>query len=107
MNTAERARGVVDIVFQKAVDEPSFCTTYSDLYDRMTRHQLSQQTSAKGNNQQQPTKGSVNATNRDTNFRWILLNKCQSEFERDKRSETIRQEKEAAIANAETVRTFW
>jgi translation initiation factor 4G len=103
MNTAERASGVVDIVFQKAVDEPKFCTMYSDLYDRMTKLQLQkqqQQQAAAGN---QVTKSSSVAMNKDTNFRYILLSKCQSEFEKEKKLDALKKEKEDEISMAETV----
>lgn len=102
MNTAERAAGVVDIVFQKAVDEPKFCTMYSDLYDRMTKYQFQRQQAAAGPGAA-ATKSSSIAMNKDTNFRYILLSKCQAEFEKEKKMENLRKDREEAIAAAETV----
>lgn len=55
LNGAERLNRVIDLVFDKAVDEPSFC----ELYARMCK---------------------VIAAN-DTTFCFHLVKKCQSEFE--------------------------
>ncbi|KAI2659138.1 Eukaryotic translation initiation factor 4 gamma 3 [Labeo rohita] len=56
INTEERLKGVIDLVFEKAIDEPSFSLKV-------------------------PTADKPNTT---VNFRKLLLNRCQKEFERDK-----------------------
>jgi len=41
---------------------------------------------------------------KQTNFRRMLLTKCQKEFEKDKKDDEIRETMQKEIENAETVR---
>ena len=60
----ERLKGTIDIIFEKAIDEPSFCQTYAQICEILSKTKLQ--------------KGDTQVT-----FRSILLNRCQKEFHTD------------------------
>ncbi|TPX38830.1 hypothetical protein SeLEV6574_g07593, partial [Synchytrium endobioticum] len=60
--------GVIDLIFEKALDEPNFCALYSRLCSFLHR--------------ELPKKESwLTSDPRPNAFRWTLLNKCQKEFQ--------------------------
>ena len=67
INTEERLCGVIKLFFEKAVDEPVFSSTYAKMcYDLSSK--------------EVPSEANPSET---TNFRKLLLNRCQREFEKD------------------------
>lgn len=87
MDTNERTLGVIDILFQKVCDEPGFCEMYGKLCDMITQKQTKQANKEK-----------------TESFRYQLLTKCQQNFELDKNTERLKEEKLLEIEKAETVR---
>uniref|UniRef100_A0AAR2IJC3 Eukaryotic translation initiation factor 4 gamma, 3a n=1 Tax=Pygocentrus nattereri TaxID=42514 RepID=A0AAR2IJC3_PYGNA len=68
INTEERLKGVIDLVFEKAIDEPSFSVAYANMCHCLATLKV-------------PMADKPGTT---VNFRKLLLNRCQKEFERDK-----------------------
>lgn len=64
IDTSEKVTEFVNLIFQKVIDDPIYCSIYSDLYFKMIKCQLSQNSNLKN----------------DVSFRWVLLNKCKTEF---------------------------
>lgn len=70
IDTEEKLRMCIDLVFEKAVDEPGFSTAYAKFCEVLKRKQTIKQNV--------PEEQSNNLT-----FRGLLIGKCQSEFEKD------------------------
>uniref|UniRef100_A0A671NF96 Eukaryotic translation initiation factor 4 gamma 3-like n=1 Tax=Sinocyclocheilus anshuiensis TaxID=1608454 RepID=A0A671NF96_9TELE len=68
IDTEERLKGVIDLVFEKAIDEPSFSVAYGNMCSCLATLKV-------------PMTDKPNST---VNFRKLLLNRCQKEFEKDK-----------------------
>ncbi|XP_051515924.1 eukaryotic translation initiation factor 4 gamma 3-like isoform X4 [Myxocyprinus asiaticus] len=68
IDTEERLKGVIDLVFEKAIDEPSFSVAYGNMCSCLATLKV-------------PMMDKPNIT---VNFRKLLLNRCQKEFEKDK-----------------------
>ncbi|XP_050952469.1 eukaryotic translation initiation factor 4 gamma 3 isoform X8 [Labeo rohita] len=68
IDTEERLKGVIDLVFEKAIDEPSFSVAYGNMCSCLAMLKV-------------PMTDKPNST---VNFRKLLLNRCQKEFEKDK-----------------------
>uniref|UniRef100_A0AAQ4QS81 Eukaryotic translation initiation factor 4 gamma 3 n=1 Tax=Gasterosteus aculeatus aculeatus TaxID=481459 RepID=A0AAQ4QS81_GASAC len=68
IDTEERLKGVIDLVFEKAIDEPSFSVAYGNMCRCLATLKV-------------PMTDKPNTT---VNFRKLLLNRCQKEFEKDK-----------------------
>jgi translation initiation factor 4G len=60
----ERLKGAIDIIFEKAIDEPNYSQTYAQVCVNLSKTKLQ--------------KGDTQVT-----FRSILLNRCQKEFHTD------------------------
>ncbi|XP_046395906.1 eukaryotic translation initiation factor 4 gamma 1-like isoform X2 [Ischnura elegans] len=71
INTMEKLKGVIDLVFDKAVDEPNFSVAYAELCHYLNSKNIGRQ-----------AQKSSEESNSD--FRAILLRRCQTEFEKDK-----------------------
>ncbi|CAI5458867.1 unnamed protein product [Closterium sp. Yama58-4] len=67
ITSAERLQEVISLIFDKAVDEPTFCPMYAELCDKLS-HALPQFPGPEG-------------SDKPVTFRRILLNTCQEEFE--------------------------
>ncbi|KAK3531246.1 hypothetical protein QTP70_015221 [Hemibagrus guttatus] len=80
IDTEERLKGVVDLVFEKAISEPNFSVTYAN----MCRYFMGLEV---------PTSDNSGAS---VNFRRLLLKRCQKEFERDKDDDEKQKELDAA-----------
>ncbi|XP_078614814.1 uncharacterized protein LOC144883967 isoform X8 [Branchiostoma floridae x Branchiostoma japonicum] len=65
--TEERLKGVIDLVFEKAITEPNFSAAYANMCRCLIHLKV-------------PMKDNPKQT---VNFRKLLLNRCQREFERD------------------------
>jgi len=85
INTEERLRGVINLIFEKAIDEPNFCEAYANMCRVMSSNQIRVE---KG--QQQPV----------LEFRKILLTRCQKEFEKAGSNEAKLQKLRVEYENA-------
>ncbi|XP_076850585.1 eukaryotic translation initiation factor 4 gamma 1-like [Brachyhypopomus gauderio] len=89
MDTEERLKGVVDLVYEKAISEPKFSVTYAKLCRCLMMLKV-------------PTSDKSGGT---VNFGRLLLNCCQKEFAKDKDSNERKQkELEAASEDEERQR---
>uniref|UniRef100_A0A8C2KDQ5 Eukaryotic translation initiation factor 4 gamma, 3a n=1 Tax=Cyprinus carpio TaxID=7962 RepID=A0A8C2KDQ5_CYPCA len=84
INTEERLKGVIDLVFEKAIDEPSFSAAYANMCRCLATLKV-------------PTADKPNTT---VNFRKLLLNRCQKEFERDKVDDVVLERKQKELDSA-------
>jgi translation initiation factor 4G len=85
ITTEERLRRVIDLIFEKALSEPSFSVAYANLCAVLMKLKVSigEQSEAEG---AQPV---VNLS-----FRKVLLTRCQKEFEKDKEVPTKQEMQE-------------
>lgn len=84
INTEEKLQGVIDLIFEKAIDEPNFSVPYAN----MCKHLIS-------------IKVPLDSQPGQVNFRKLLLTKCQKEFEQERSDELRREERIKAIEVAE------
>ncbi|KAE8290913.1 Eukaryotic translation initiation factor 4 gamma 1 [Larimichthys crocea] len=89
IDTEERLKGAIDLIFEKAISEPNFSVAYANMCRCLMG--LKVPTSDKPGNH--------------VNFRKLLLNRCQKEFEKDQDDDEIFEKKqkelEAAVAGEE------
>uniref|UniRef100_H3CBX3 Eukaryotic translation initiation factor 4 gamma 3 n=1 Tax=Tetraodon nigroviridis TaxID=99883 RepID=H3CBX3_TETNG len=80
IDTEERLKGVIDLVFEKAIDEPNFSVAYGNMCRCLATLKVPMT--------DKPTSS--------VNFRKLLLNRCQKEFEKDKVDDVVfeRRQKE-------------
>lgn len=76
IDTQEQLSGVINLVFEKAIDEPNFAFAYAMLCKNVTKSVEDKQ--AKENSQ--PQQGQSKQSEQNT-FKKELVNKCQKEFE--------------------------
>lgn len=78
IDTPERLESAIDLIFEKAIDEPAFSVAYANMCRCLI-----------------PKKVAVekDGSKKDVTFRTILLNKCQREFEKEKSVEKRIHEK--------------
>ncbi|KAG5282217.1 hypothetical protein AALO_G00053560 [Alosa alosa] len=84
IDTEERLKGVIDLVFEKAIDEPSFSVAYGNMCRCLATLKV-------------PMADKPNST---VNFRKLLLNRCQKEFERDKVDDDVFEKKQKELEAA-------
>ncbi|XP_054270193.1 eukaryotic translation initiation factor 4 gamma 1-like isoform X2 [Macrosteles quadrilineatus] len=72
INSEERLKGVIGLIFEKAVDEPNFSKAYANMCKVCSRIEVSKV---------------ENGAEQKVNFRKLLITRCQTEFERNKSSE--------------------
>ncbi|KAK3893614.1 hypothetical protein Pcinc_002575 [Petrolisthes cinctipes] len=72
IDTTERLSAVIDLIFEKAVEEQSFSSTYAKMC------QVLSLMSVQGNGNE-----SSNSGKSEVKFRNLIINKCQKEFEKD------------------------
>ncbi|XP_049769636.1 eukaryotic translation initiation factor 4 gamma 1-like isoform X3 [Schistocerca cancellata] len=77
IDNSERLHGVIDLVFEKAVDEPSYSVAYAQMCKVLSNMQV-----ADGSKEGQPE-----------NFRKLLLSRCQHEFEKNTQADLKRDER--------------
>ncbi|KAG0719879.1 Eukaryotic translation initiation factor 4 gamma 3 [Chionoecetes opilio] len=85
INTTERLSAVIDLIFEKAVDEQGFSSTYAQMC------QVLSLMSVKGSGSEANT-----SKQSEVKFRNLIINKCQKEFEKDN-TEDFRAEKTKEI----------
>lgn len=86
IDTEHRLKGCIDIVFEKAISEPNFSVAYANMAKRMLTLSVPRE--------QDPSQ--------TVNFRTLLLNKCQQEFEKDKLEELDLAERQKQIETADS-----
>ncbi|CAK9810287.1 Eukaryotic translation initiation factor 4 gamma 3 [Anthophora quadrimaculata] len=81
IDTPERLQGVIDLVFEKAVDEPSFSVAYALMCKELAVMGVS------GANK--------NSDNQESsfNFKKLIIERCQKEFEKNPENELARASK--------------
>nr|DBA15660.1 TPA: hypothetical protein GDO54_003133 [Pyxicephalus adspersus] len=86
VDTEERLKGVIDLVFEKAIDEPSFSVAYANMCRCLATLKV-------------PMADKPGST---VNFRKLLLNRCQKEFEKDKADDDVFEKKQKELELATT-----
>ncbi|XP_058493906.1 eukaryotic translation initiation factor 4 gamma 1-like [Solea solea] len=81
IDTEERLKGAIDLIFEKAISEPHFSVTYAKMCHCLMELKVSSSR----------TPG-VNA-----DFHKLLINHCQKEFEKDKRDDEILKKKQRVL----------
>ncbi|KAM9733254.1 eukaryotic translation initiation factor 4 gamma 1 isoform 3-T3 [Menidia menidia] len=84
IDTEERLKGVIDLTFEKAISEPDFSVAYANMCRCLSGLK-------------------VQATDKPgppVNFRKLLLNCCQKEFEKDKDDDEIFEKKQKELEAA-------
>ncbi|XP_033642512.1 eukaryotic translation initiation factor 4 gamma 3-like [Asterias rubens] len=81
IDTEERLKGVIDTVFEKAISEQAFSRTYAQLCRDLSQLRV-------------PTTSGQGVVQ----FRTLLINRCQKEFEKEKNDEKEEQIAREAIA---------
>lgn len=84
VDTEERLKGVIDLTFEKAISEPDFSVAYANMCRCLSGLKVTI-----------PDKPGANV-----NFRKILLNRCQKEFEKDKDDDEIFEKKQKELEAA-------
>lgn len=84
IDTEERLKGVIDLTFEKAISEPDFSVAYANMCRCLMGLKV-------------PTTDKPGAT---VNFRKLLLNRCQKEFEKDKDDDEIFERKQKELEAA-------
>ncbi|XP_067108379.1 uncharacterized protein [Osmerus mordax] len=90
INTEERLKGFIDLIYQKAISDPD----NSEVYANMCRSQMGREVPCSDNR------------SKTLNFRKLLLNCCQEEFDKDKTEGLRKKQKEleAAVDNKDCIR---
>uniref|UniRef100_A0A3B5Q7H1 Eukaryotic translation initiation factor 4 gamma 1 n=1 Tax=Xiphophorus maculatus TaxID=8083 RepID=A0A3B5Q7H1_XIPMA len=81
VDTEERLKGVIDLTFEKAISEPDFSVAYANMCRCLSGLKVI-------------TPDKPGAT---VNFRKLLLNRCQKEFEKDKDDDEIFEKKQKEL----------
>ncbi|XP_077531868.1 eukaryotic translation initiation factor 4 gamma 1-like isoform X6 [Haemaphysalis longicornis] len=87
INSEERLNRVIDLVFEKALDEPNFSVPYANMCKHLAMFEVPMANDPEG---------------RMVNFRKLLLLKCQKEFEKDTGDDIRKAERLAKIEAAAT-----
>ncbi|XP_052760532.1 eukaryotic translation initiation factor 4 gamma 1-like isoform X2 [Mya arenaria] len=85
IDTEDKLKGVIDLVFEKAISEPNFSVAYANMCRCLSMFKVQSETKP----------GEM------VNFRAVLLTRCQREFEKDKSSEAIFVTRREEIAKCE------
>ncbi|XP_031823954.1 eukaryotic translation initiation factor 4 gamma 1 isoform X7 [Sarcophilus harrisii] len=86
IDTEERLKGVIDLIFEKAISEPNFSVAYANMCRCLMGLKV-------------PTTDKPTVT---VNFRKLLLNRCQKEFEKDKDDDEVFEKKQKEMDEAAT-----
>ncbi|XP_047198918.1 eukaryotic translation initiation factor 4 gamma 3-like [Hippoglossus stenolepis] len=89
IETEERLKGVIDLVFEKAITEPNFSVAYGNMCHCLATIKV-------------PTTDEPNNT---VNFRKLLLIRCQQEFKKDKVDDVVLERKQKELESAVSVST--
>ncbi|XP_056421627.1 eukaryotic translation initiation factor 4 gamma 1 isoform X2 [Hyla sarda] len=86
IDTEDRLKGVIDLIFEKAISEPNFSVAYANMCRCLMGLKV-------------PTTDKPGVT---VNFRKLLLNRCQKEFEKDKDDDEVFEKKQKEMEAAAT-----
>ncbi|CAI9599778.1 unnamed protein product [Staurois parvus] len=86
IDTEDRLKGVIDLIFEKAISEPNFSVAYANMCRCLMGLKV-------------PTADKPGVT---VNFRKLLLNRCQKEFEKDKDDDEVFEKKQKELDAATT-----
>ncbi|KAM3930406.1 eukaryotic translation initiation factor 4 gamma 1 isoform 2-T3 [Leptodactylus fuscus] len=86
IDTEDRLKGVIDLIFEKAISEPNFSVAYANMCRCLMGLKV-------------PTTDKPGVT---VNFRKLLLNRCQKEFEKDKDDDEVFEKKQKEMDAAAT-----
>ncbi|KAH0567485.1 eukaryotic translation initiation factor 4 gamma 3-like [Cotesia glomerata] len=86
IDTQEKLQGVINLVFDKAIDEPNFAVAYVLMCKELALMKVNTP------NEKNPSQVAGNPA-ANVNFRKLLITRCQVEFEKNKTNETQRTEK--------------
>ncbi|XP_075058541.1 eukaryotic translation initiation factor 4 gamma 1 isoform X3 [Mixophyes fleayi] len=86
IDTEDRLKGVIDLIFEKAISEPNFSVAYANMCRCLMGLKVS-------------TTEKPGVT---VNFRKLLLNRCQKEFEKDKDDDEVFERKQKEMDAAST-----
>lgn len=81
IDTEERLKGAIDLIFEKAILEPNFSVAYANMCRCLLGLKV-------------PTTDKAGGT---ANFRKLLLNRCQKEFEKDQDDDEIFEKKQKEL----------
>ncbi|XP_053317379.1 eukaryotic translation initiation factor 4 gamma 1 isoform X2 [Spea bombifrons] len=81
IDTEDRLKGVIDLIFEKAISEPNFSVAYANMCRCLMGLKV-------------PTTDKPGVT---VNFRKLLLNRCQKEFEKDKDDDEVFEKKQKEL----------
>ncbi|KAG8002241.1 Eukaryotic translation initiation factor 4 gamma 1, partial [Nibea albiflora] len=81
IDTEERLKGVIDLTFEKAISEPDFSVAYANMCRCVMGLKVE----------------SADKPGNTVNFRKLLLNRCQKEFEKDKDDDEIFEKKQKEL----------
>eukprot|EP00066_Takifugu_rubripes_P017811 XP_011607077.1 PREDICTED: eukaryotic translation initiation factor 4 gamma 1 isoform X1 [Takifugu rubripes] len=84
IDTEERLKGVIDLIFEKAISEPNFSVAYANMCRCLIGLRVE----------------TLDKTGATVNFRKVLLNRCQKEFEKDKDDDEIIERKRKELDSA-------
>uniref|UniRef100_A0A8C9U7G4 Eukaryotic translation initiation factor 4 gamma 3 n=1 Tax=Scleropages formosus TaxID=113540 RepID=A0A8C9U7G4_SCLFO len=84
IDTEERLKGVIDLVFEKAIDEPSFSVAYGNMCRCLATLKVPM----------------ADKPSSSVNFRKLLLNRCQKEFEKDKMDDDVFERKQKELESS-------
>ncbi|XP_029308570.1 eukaryotic translation initiation factor 4 gamma 1a isoform X2 [Cottoperca gobio] len=84
IDTEERLKGAIDLIFEKAISEPNFSVAYANMCRCLMGLKV-------------PTTDKPGVF---VNFRKLLLNRCQKEFEKDQDDDEIFERKQKEIEAA-------
>nr|XP_020451380.1 eukaryotic translation initiation factor 4 gamma 1-like isoform X3 [Monopterus albus] len=84
IDTEERLKGAIDLIFEKAISEPNFSVAYANMCRCLM-----------GLKVPTPDKPGI-----FVNFRKLLLNRCQKEFEKDQDDDEIFEKKQKELEAA-------
>lgn len=73
IDTQKRLEGVIDLVFEKAIDEPNFSKAYAAMCNKLSKLKVPAE----------------NAPDQCVNFRALIINKCQMQFVTKKVDENV------------------
>ncbi|XP_041377954.1 eukaryotic translation initiation factor 4 gamma 1-like [Gigantopelta aegis] len=86
IDTEERLKGVTDLIFEQAINQPGFSVVYANMCKYLLMLKVP----------------SESKPGESVNFRVILLTRCQREFERDKDDQVIFDKKRKELDEAES-----
>ncbi|KAG8037851.1 hypothetical protein G9C98_006062 [Cotesia typhae] len=86
IDSQDKLQGVINLVFNKAIDEPNFTVAYVLMCKELALMKVNTQ------NEKNSSQENGNSAAK-VNFRKLLITRCQVEFEKNKTNETQRTEK--------------